>query len=479
MILKKQIIFFALAFLAAPVLFSCTQTAEKKAVEKPNIIFILADDLGYGDLGCYGQTRIQTPHLDRMAREGVRFTQFYAGSPVCAPSRSALLTGRHTGHTYIRGNKEIQPEGQEPLADSIFTMAEVMQDAGYITGAFGKWGLGFVGSEGDPNNQGFDEFYGYNCQRQAHRYYPTHLWHNDQKIVLEGNGLEETTVYAPDKIQAEALKFIEKNREKPFFLFLPYNLPHAELIVPADSLFDLYKSRFEEEPHKGDDYGPGASIGGYTSQEYPRATYAAMISRLDMYVGQVLNKLKEAGIDENTLVIFASDNGPSAEGGADPEFFNSNGPLRGYKRDLYEGGIRSPFIARWPEKIDDGTESTQITAMWHLLPTFAELAGAEVPADIDGVSFATALLGKTGEAETPEYLYWEFYEQGGKKAVRKGNWKAVKLNIKKNPASPPELYNLADDPGEQHNVASEHPEIIKEMEAIMREAHVGSPLFTF
>ena len=303
---------------------------------RPNIVFILADDLGYGDLGVYGQTKIETPHIDRLAKNGLLFTDFYSGAPVCAPSRSALLTGQHTGHTYIRGNKEIQPEGQEPLAENVVTFAEHLQQSGYRTGAFGKWGLGMVGTSGDPNRRGFDEFFGYNCQREAHRYYPNHLWHNDQRIELEGNNTADPQIYAPDLIQTRALAFIRAHSQEPFFLFVPTPLPHAELVVPEDSLFQKYKGRFDETPFKGSDYGAGAPI-GYSSQEEPRAAFAAMVARLDQHVGQIVEALKEEGLLDNTVIFFTSDNGAHQEGGADPVFFQSAGNLRGYKRDVYEG----------------------------------------------------------------------------------------------------------------------------------------------
>jgi arylsulfatase A len=342
--------YFFLACMAS--LFASDLLAQTPKAGKPNIIFILADDLGYGDVGFNGQKYIKTPNIDRLAKEGMLFSQFYAGTSVCAPSRSSLLSGQHTGHTYIRGNKSVEPEGQQPIPDSVVTLAEVLKKAGYSTGAFGKWGLGPVGSEGDPNKQGFDQFYGYNCQGLAHRYYPDHLWDNSEKITLKGNqDLLYNKEYAPDLIQKNALSFIDaKDGKEPFFLFLPYILPHAELVVPEDSIFQYYKGKFNEKPFKGADYGPNAKKEGYASQEYPHAAFAAMVARLDLYVGQVLEKLKEKGLDQNTLVIFTSDNGPHVEGGADPVFFNSSGGFKGVKRDLYEGGIREPFAARWPDQ---------------------------------------------------------------------------------------------------------------------------------
>lgn len=463
-----------------PILDPSGVQAQKKATQ-PNIVFILADDLGYGDIGINGQRYIQTPHIDQLARSGMQFTQFYAGATVCAPSRAALMSGHHTGHAFIRGNKGVEPEGQYPLADSIVTVAEQLKKAGYATGAFGKWGLGPVGSEGDPLKQGFDAFYGYNCQSLAHRYYPNHLWHNQAKIVLTENAnLTKTEVYAPDLIQQQALSFIDEHAgNQPFFLFVPTVLPHAELLVPDDDLFRAYKGKFDEKPHKGEDYGPGARPGGYTSQPYPRATFAAMVARLDRHVGEIVAKLKEKGIEENTLIIFSSDNGPHKEGGAEPLFFNSNGGVTGAKRDLYEGGIRIPFIACWPSTVKAGTTSHYIGAFWDLFPTFAELAGAPpAPTAIDGLSIVNTLKGNGKQKQHP-YLYWEFHEQGGKQAVRKGEWKAVLLNAKAAPDGPIELYNLKTDPKESTNVAGQNPQLVAEMRKIMKEAHTPSSVFPF
>lgn len=469
---KRLIIFvFLLAGMACS-----TQTQKEQAT--PNIVFILVDDLGYGDIGINGQQHIETPNIDQMAKQGMVFSQFYAGSPVCAPSRSTLMTGMHTGHTHIRGNKELQPEGQEPLLDSLLTVAEVLKTSGYATGAFGKWGLGFVGTDGDPLNQGFDRFYGYNCQRQSHRYYPPHLWSNDTRVELPGNNPQNSEGYAPDLIQKEALGFIEENAEKPFFLFLPYTLPHAELVVPDDSLFQKYKGRFDEVPFKGNDYEPGKATTGYASQAYPRAAYAAMVNRIDVYVGQVLTKLAELGIEDNTLVIFTSDNGPAREGGADPDFFDSNSVFRGYKRDVYEGGIRVPLIAKWPTKIKAGSTNAHVGAFWDVLPTLADLVNTDIQHSIDGVSFLPTLIGKDQQA-SHRYLYWEFHEQGGKQAVRQGKWKGVRLHVKDNPEGALELYNLEEDPSEQQNVASQHPDIVRDISEIMKEARRESEVFPF
>ncbi|MCG8701278.1 MAG: arylsulfatase [Bacteroidales bacterium] len=462
---------------------ACKQSNSVEEVKptKPNVIYILADDLGYGDLGCYGQKKFETPNIDKLAAHGIKFTQHYSGSTVCAPSRSSLLSGEHTGHTYIRGNKEYMPEGQEPLADSVFTIAELMKQAGYTTGAFGKWGLGFVGTEGDPNNQGFDEFYGYNCQRQAHRYYPEYLWHNNEKVHLEGNDLSNTVTYAQDVIQDEIIKYLENNKDTSFFLFLPYVVPHAEMLVPNDSILQKFMGKYKEEPFvakEGGDYGPGMKIGMYCSQEHPFATFAAMVTRLDIYVGQIVEKLEQLGIADNTIIMFTSDNGPHNEAGAKPKYFNSNGGLRGKKRDLYEGGIRVPFIVSWPGKIKEAKVSDHISAFWDVMPTLAEVGNVQIPGHTDGVSFLPTLLGSV-EQPKHEYLYWEFHEMGGRQAVRKGDWKAVRLKVQKNPNRPVQLYNLADDPKEKNNVAKEHPEIAKELAGIMAKSRTNSAIFNF
>ena len=446
---------------------------------RPNIVYIIADDLGYGDLGCYGQKDIRTPNIDRMAREGMIFTRHYSGSTVCAPSRSCLMTGLHTGHTPVRGNKEYQPEGQHPLPAGSVTVAEVLKKAGYATGAFGKWGLGYPGSEGDPNNRGFDEFYGYNCQRYAHNYYPYFLRHNDRKVMLPGNEGRKTEQYGPDLIQEQTLKFVEENKDKPFFLFVPHVIPHAELFVPEDDIVRSYRGKFPEKPYKGIDEGPNYKIGGYGSVETPRANLAAMITRLDRHVGEILDKLRELALDKNTLVIFTSDNGPHGEGGANPRYFNSSGGLRGMKRDLYEGGIRVPMIARWPGQVEAGSGTDHISAFWDVMPTLAELAGAEAPSNIDGISFVPTLLGQSQKQKQHDYLYWEFHEQGGRQAVLRGRWKAIRLQVKRDPDGPLELYDLQDDPQEKKDVALQHPDVIGRMARIMAEAHTDSDVFLF
>lgn len=456
---------------------------------RPNIIYILADDLGYGDLGAYGGQQIETPNLDRLSDEGIRFSQHYSGSTVCAPARSVLMTGLHTGHTPIRGNREILPIGQHPLPEGTVTIARVLKDAGYATGAFGKWGLGGPGSEGLPSLQGFDQFFGFLDQRRAHFYYPEFLFSDLkggelERVPLDGNVTEDdperspgsgrpiTAVqYAPEVMQREALAFIEEHRDGPFFLYLPMQLPHASLEVPEDFLQTYLdengESIFDEKP---------TPQGHYVNSSMPKAAYAAMVTYLDHQVGELMEKLDELGIADNTLVLFTSDNGSYAEGGYHYSMLDSNAPFRGGKRDLYEGGIRVPLIARWPAMMSAGKTSSHISGFQDMMPTFAELAGVAVPADTDGISMLPVL---TGEREQPEhnFLYWEFHEQGGKQAVRKGDWKAVRLNVRENPDSPLELYNLADDPAEMRNVAGENQEIVREMERLIREAHEPSEVF--
>jgi arylsulfatase A-like enzyme len=454
-----------------------TDPPEESAI-LPNIIYILADDLGYGDLSCYGQTKFETPNIDQLAAKGMRFTQHYAGSTVCAPSRSALMTGLHTGHTPVRGNKEVRPEGQYPLPDSVRTLAEMFRAAGYATGAFGKWGLGYPGSEGDPNAQGFDTFFGYNCQRFAHTYYPRHLWSNQDSLVLEANAGTEKGAYAPALIQEQRLAFIEEHRDEPFFLFVPSIIPHAELVAPAEYM-DRFRGKFDPEmSFEGVDEGTNYRTGGYASQPEGHAAFAAMIAVLDEQVGEITAKVEELGLAENTLIIFTSDNGPHQEAGADPDYFDSNGPLRGYKRDLYEGGIRVPMIARWPGRIAAGNETDHVSAFWDVYPTLAQLAGQPVAKNHDGVSFLPTL---TGEGEQPQhdYLYWEFHEKGGRLAVRKGNWKAVQYDVLAQPNGPLELYDLASDMGEQSDVADQHPEIVTQMRATLDSARTPSPVFAF
>jgi uncharacterized sulfatase len=428
----------------------------------------MADDLGYGDIGGYGQEQIKTPHIDELARAGIRFTDFYAGSTVCAPSRSVLMTGRHTGHTYIRGNREVKPMGQEPLPDSIVTVAELLQDAGYRTGLVGKWGLGGPGSPGIPNKQGFDYFFGYLGQRHAHNYYPEFLFRNQERVPLEGNVVNndrqdgagqavERGQYSHDLMAEEALDFVERNRDRPFFLYLSFTIPHAN-------------NEAGEEGMEVPDYGP------YADREWPEPQkgLAAMITRMDEDIGDLMRRLEALEIEEETVIFFTSDNGPHAEGGNDPHFFESNGQFRGIKRDLYEGGIRVPMIVRWPGKTPSGVESDYVGYFPDFLPTAAELAGIDVPFDHDGISFVPEILGQTDEQSSHDYLYWEYYAAGSAQAVRMGPWKGVRQPMLTGEI---ELYNLESDPSEEENVADEHPELVRRIRAAMDEAHEPSSLF--
>lgn len=467
---------FAKLLLAPSLLASGFGIAQ--AAERPNIVFILADDLGYGDVGCYGQQKFETPNIDSLARAGMRFTQSYSGTTVSAPSRSCLLTGAHTGHTAIRGNKEMPPEGQFPLPQGAAGLFLALKDQGYNTGAFGKWGLGSIGSTGDPNNQGIDRFFGYNCQMLAHSYYPDHLWGDSVRIELTDNCDSipyGQGTYSPDLIHSEAIKWLSaQTPDTPFMFFYPTALPHAELIVPEDSIIEKYRGKFPEKPHNG--VKPGSKYfrrGGYISQEYPHATFAAMVERLDWYVGDIISTLKAKGLDDNTIIIFASDNGPHQEGGADPDFFDSNGIYRGYKRDLYEGGVRVPLIVSWPGHVETGAETDQITAFWDFPATFADIAGADL-ADSDGISFLPTLEGRQADQKQHDYLYFAFMERNGSQAVRKGPWKLIELNIRtENPTF--ELYNIDSDPSETNDLASDYPEIVEELKAVMAEAYIADP----
>ena len=444
-----------------------TLVACQKGEDQPvNVVLILADDLGYGDLGCYGQEIIKTPHLDQMAKEGLLFTQAYAGCPVSAPSRCCLLTGLNTAHSQIRGNEEIMPEGQKPMAEGTFTIARLMQEAGYATGLFGKWGLGYPGSASVPNTMGFDEFYGYNCQRQAHTYYPDHLWHNQDSVSFPENAHNAKRTYSQDLIHQHALDFIRANKDKPFFAMLTYTLPHAELNLPHDSIYRIYENSFRETPYIGKfDH----QRGGYNTSEKPYASFAAMVSRLDLYVGQILEELKKQGLDRNTLVIFTSDNGPHAEGGANPDFFHSAGPLRGIKRDVYEGGIRVPFIAWMPGTVEEGKQSDLVCAFWDIMPTLADLTHTSLSAPTDGLSILPTLLGKKKKNQ-PQHdcLYWAFDEGIRREALRQGDWKLVRQTI--DDITRTELFDLSQDIGETKNLAKEKPgevtTLIEKMDSI-------------
>lgn len=442
------------------------------AQSRPNVIVIMVDDMGYGDLGCYGSKLIRTPRLDRMAAEGIRFTDFYSGTSVCAPSRAALMTGLHTGHTAVRGNREIKPEGQYPLPDSSFTMAELFRSAGYATGGFGKWGLGSPGSSGDPMHQGFTRFYGYNCQREAHHLYPDHLWSDKQRVSLD-NRPDQQRQYAPDLIQEQALSFISAHAGKPFFMYLAYTPPHAALQVPpGDSAFEAYKKIFNEQPQAIAEW-KGT---GYQPNPYPKAAYAAMVSRIDRYVGEVLDRLKAHGVERNTLILFTSDNGPHKEGGNDPAFFNSAAGFRGVKRSLYEGGMRVPLIASWPAVIRKPSVTDHVSASWDLLPTFAALLGKQLPAAVDGLSMLPLLQGR-GKQQAHAYLYWEFHEENGRQAVRMGHWKGVRQQLVRQPDGPIELYDLRSDRSETKDVSGSHPDIVTRIDQIMKTSRVEHPDF--
>lgn len=435
--------------------------AVTSASGRPNIILILADDLGYGDLGCYGQPRIKTPNLDRMAAEGMRFTQFYAGSTVCAPSRCALMTGLHTGHARIRGNAKV------PLRTEDRTVAELLKAAGYRTGLIGKWGLGNEGTTGVPQSKGFDEFLGYLDQTHAHDYYPTYLWryddrtgYNDRMSFPENEaGLKQS--YSHDLFTKAALNFIRinqpepANHQRPFFLFLSYTIPHAN----------------NEEGRRSGNGMQVPSDAPYSNESWPQTerNKAAMITRMDKDVGQILDRLAALKIDSNTVVFFSSDNGPHREGGVDPKFFQSSGPLRGIKRDLYEGGIRVPLLARWPGTIQSGRVSDLPAAFWDFLPTLAELGGARTPRGLDGISFLPTLLGLP-QTNRHDFLYWEFHERGFQQAARMDNWKGLRLK----PDAPLELYHLTADPGETNNVAEQHPELVRRLEARLETARTES-----
>jgi arylsulfatase A-like enzyme len=450
--------FFAIIFLLTVI------SANAQKTTKPNIIFIFADDLGYGDIGCYGQQKIETPNIDKLAQKGMKFTQFYSGSTVCAPSRSSFLTGLHTGHTGIRGNTSYPPEGQTPIPDSVITFANILQQNGYATAAFGKWGLGYITTSGDPNKKGFDLFYGYNCQSLAHNYYPDHLWNNHDRIDFAA----KDSSYSADIIHQQAIQYIKNSGEKPFFIYLPYTIPHGEVIVPHDSTYYYYIKKFKEQPVTVKKMYDGRPLG-----EYPHASFAAMIARLDRYVGDIVKLVEEKGIANNTLIIFTSDNGPHKEGGGDPDYFDSNGIYKGIKRDLYEGGIRVPFIAYLPGKIRSSVVDKP-AALWDMYPTFLQMAGVSVKKNIDGISLVPTFF-QTGKQKQHEYFYWEFHENDGRQAIRWGKWKAIKLAVTKISDPAIELYDLDKDPQELNNIAAQNPDIVKKMVELFSKEHRYNP----
>ena len=478
--------------------------AAAQHADKPNIIFILCDDMGYGDLACYGQPYINTPNIDRLASEGMRFTQAYAGSPVSAPSRATIMTGQHTGHTHVRGNREYwtgrpnvqygksqDPDrvGQEPYDPRHIILPEVMKKNGYTTGMFGKWAGGYEGSTSTPDKRGVDEFYGYICQYMAHMYYPNFLNRfstragdkQTVRIELTGNTKYGTdnadyahrTQYSGDLIHQEALKWLDEQKpDQPFYGFFTYTLPHAELYQPDDSILQAYKQRFSNDISF-------AGIDRYHANTHMHAQFAAMITRLDAYVGEIMARLKQRGLDDNTILIFSSDNGPHEEGGADPTFFGRDGKLRGLKRACYEGGIRIPFIVRWPGHVKEGSVNDHQLAFYDILPTFCDLLGHQANdylnpdyADdcFDGISFLPTLLGHDKVQKEHDHLYWEFHETN-QMGLRKGNWKLV---VRKGVC---ELYDLATDIHEDHNVAADYPDILNELKQELLKEHKESPLF--
>ena len=494
--------FFSAVLSFVAIIGLCTST---NAANKPNIIYILADDLGYGELGCYGQKKIETPNIDKLRSSGMKFTQHYSGSAVCAPSRCVLMTGKHPGHAYIRGNDEWKErgnvwsyaamnkdpnlEGQRPIPAGTKTIPRLLKAAGYATACVGKWGLGAPNTEGVPTKQGFDLFCGYNCQRQAHTYFPCHLWKNGKKMPLrnkevapgtkltkDADPLDESsyadftlTDYSPDIMFKEITDFVDANKAKPLFLYWASPIPHVPLQAPKRWV-DYYVKKFgDEEPYTGKR--------GYFPTRYPRATYAAMISYLDENVGKLVKQLKDIGVYENTLIIFTSDNGFSFNGGTESPWFNSGGPFnseRGWgKTSLHEGGVRVPFIASWPTKIKAGSETDHISAFWDALPTFCEIAGVTPPDDIDGTSYLPTLL-QSSKQKKHTYLYWEY---AGKQAVRMGKWKAIRVVRKK--VMPIQLFNLEQDIREEKDVSAQNPEIVSRIEKIMQEARTTPAIDRF
>lgn len=483
-------------------------SANAVAADKPNIIFILCDDMGYGDLACYGQRYIQTPHIDQLASEGMMFTQAYAGSPVSAPSRASIMTGQHSGHGHVRGNREYWPQspkmkygvneeysivGQEPYDSRHIILPEIMKRNGYVTGMFGKWAGGYEGSCSTPDKRSVDEFYGYICQFQAHLYYPNFLNRYSKskgdtatiRITLTdnidypmfGENYRKRTQYSADLIHQEALRWIDEQTDsQPFFGFFTYTLPHAELSQPNDSILNFYKKRFFRDKTWG-----GDEPSRYNEAVHTHAEFAGMITRLDAYVGEIMEKLREKGLDENTIVIFSSDNGPHEEGGADPEFFGRDGKLRGLKRQCYEGGIRIPFIVRWPNKVKAGSINDHQLTFYDIMPTFCDLIGERrfpkkyvnkklANDGFDGISFAPTLLGDDTKQREHDFLYWEFHETN-QIGIRMGDWKLVVI------AGIPHLYNLKNDIHEDHDIAAENQETVKKMIEVIHREHRPSELF--
>ena len=468
----KSLKYMLTAAVIAPALSLCTIAAETK----PNIVYILADDLGYGEVGVYGQKLINTPNIDKLAVDGLRFTQHYSGSTVCAPTRSTILEGKHTGYSTVRGNESSgsgRNQGNYPLNEGTRTIGHILQEKGYVTGIFGKWGLGSKTSTGLPANQGFDFFSGYLDHKHAHNYYPDYIYRYGKEVELDNNvkvhnlGKNRTLdykayigkQYVPDLMLEDALQFINNQKNEPFFLYYPLTIPHVALQATEESLQE-YVGTFKEVPYEGK---------GYTPHQYPRAAHAAMVTHMDKHVGKLVSELKRLNLDENTIIMFSSDNGPSTQGGYDHKYFKASGGLRGHKRDLYEGGIRAPLIVKWPIKIQKNTVTDHISAQWDLMATFADITGNKANDDTNGISFLPTLLGQPEKQQQHSHLYWEFWEKKGSQAVRMGNWKGVRLNIKKNANAPIELYNLVVDPGEKNNIAQQNPKIVEQIKLAMQD----------
>ena len=469
--IQRTRLFFA--FLLMAFMIGCSPSIEPKT--GPNIIFIMADDLGIGDLGCYGQEIIQTPNIDRLALSGIRFTQHYAGNTVCAPSRCALMTGYHMGHAEVRGNRQAEPSGQWPISPGTLTVAKLLKSAGYKTAMIGKWGLGIESSTGDPLKQGFDDYFGYLDQVLAHNYYPEYLLRNGEKEYLDnevqyldaslwhkglGSYAKQKSEYSHDLFLDEAMQFLDEKHEEPFFLYLPFTIPHDNGEAPVGERMEV------------------PALGLYTDEDWPGDTkrYAAKITRMDKGVGMIMEKLDELGIEGNTIVFFTSDNGPMP-GEEFTEFFNSNGIYRGGKRDVYEGGIRVPLIAAWKGTIKPGKVSGHLSAFWDFLPTACDMAGIDAPADIDGISYLPELVGQ--DQTSHEYLYWEFSELGGKQAIRRGKWKLVKNDCFRQDGGEQELFDLDHDPGEMKDLSKEYPELVRELTGLIETVRTESEIFPF
>ncbi len=458
-------ILFSAALLSSGLTMAQTTTAEKS----PNVIYIMADDLGIGDLGCYGQRQIKTPNIDGIAQNGMKFMQHYSGSTVSAPSRCALITGKHMGHAAIRGNAKVSGSDgllyETPLPAGEVTVADIFKTKNYVTGCVGKWGMGGPGTEGMPGKHGFDYFYGYLGQRFAHSYYPEFLHENEQKIMLDGK------YYSHDLMLEKALNFIDENAQKPFFLYFSPTIPHADLDIMGEAMTE-YEGELCETPF-------GGSRDGYKSQQTPRAAYAAMVTYLDKSVGLIIKELKEKGLYDHTIIVFTSDNGVHSEGGHDPSYFDSNGPFRGQKRDLYEGGIRTPFVIQWPGVIPQGVVTNHISAFWDFLPTIGELVQADIPQNIDGISYLPTLTGK-GTQKEHDCIYYEFFEFGGKQSIMTPDgWKLVRLEVSDSSKTYEELYNIYTDPAETTNVIKQYPDVARKLKNMIGGQRVENARFHF